>query len=63
MLAKRDIAALPRADEPALVLPDADRREAIEAAHARIAPMYWGPRISLTEARRTICRWLAQLEL
>ena len=51
---QKDIAALPRADEPALVLDRQAKRESIEKAYARTAPMYWGPRISLDEACDTV---------
>ena len=58
MRAKKQIAALPRASDPAFALPDMGRRVAIESAHRRIAPMYWGPRQSLDEACAAIRSWL-----
>ena len=58
MLAGKDIAALPSPDEPALVLADPDKRAAIDKAYAKIAPMFWGPRIALDEACDTIRAWL-----
>ncbi len=58
MLAQKDIAELPRPDQPALTLPDPEKRAALDWAYARIAPMYWGPRIPLTEACETIRTWL-----
>ena len=61
MLAEKDIATPPHTDEPALVLADPDRRAAVEAAYALIAPMFWGPRLSLAEACETIRSWLAAL--
>ncbi|MBI5479036.1 MAG: nucleotidyl transferase AbiEii/AbiGii toxin family protein [Deltaproteobacteria bacterium] len=61
MLAEKDIAALPRPDEPALVLADPHRRAAIDEAYAKIAPMFWGPRIPLDEACDTIRAWLGKL--
>lgn len=61
MLEKRDIATLPRSDEPAFVLADPNKRAAIEAAYLRIAPMYWGPRASLGEACESIRSWLSGL--
>jgi hypothetical protein len=42
MLEQRDIAALPRVDEPALILDNPQKRAAIDNAYAKIAPMYWG---------------------
>ena len=53
LAAERDIAALPGPDEPALHLADADRCSAIERGYAKIAPMFWGPRIPLHEACAT----------
>lgn len=61
MLAERDIAALPSPNEPALVLADVEKRAAIERAHAKIDPMFWGPRINLAEACAVIQEWLEQL--
>jgi hypothetical protein len=61
MLDGKDIAALPRPDEPALVLADPDKRAAIDRAYAKIAPMFWGPRIPLDEACDTIRAWLGNL--
>ena len=61
MLAQKDIAALPHADEPALLLAIPEKRAAVERAYAKIAPMYWGPRIPLDEACETICGWLGGL--
>jgi len=60
MLAEKDIAALPREDEPALVLADADKRAAVTKAYENVAPMYWGDRIPLAEACSTIRTWLAR---
>ncbi|TNF24061.1 MAG: hypothetical protein EP329_25735 [Deltaproteobacteria bacterium] len=61
MLAQGDIAALPRADAPSLVLEDDDKREHVMRAYAKIAPMFWGPRIPLEEATATIRAWIRQL--
>jgi hypothetical protein len=43
MLDGEDIAAVPSPDEPALVLADRDKGAAVDRAHAKIAPMFWGP--------------------
>jgi len=59
MLAQKDVAALPSADDPSLVLDDPAKRDAVEQAYARIAPMFWGPRIPLDEACRTLRDWVA----
>jgi hypothetical protein len=50
MLAQKDVAALPSAYDPSLVLDDPAKRAAVEQAYDRIAPMFWGPRIPLDEA-------------
>jgi hypothetical protein len=61
MLAAKDIGALPSPDEPALVLAGPDKRAAVENAYAKIAPMFWGPRIPLDEACDTIRAWIGNL--
>lgn len=61
MLVQRDVAALPHPDEPALALEDALRRAEIERAYQKIAPMFWGARLSLDEACTTIRGWLTTL--
>ncbi len=61
MLAQKGVAALPSADDPSLSLADPMKRAAVEQAYARIAPMFWGPRISLDEACLTIREWVSTL--
>jgi hypothetical protein len=61
MLEQKDITTIPRADEPALVLGALERRAAVDRAHAKVAPMYWGQRIPLDEACDTIRAWLGKL--
>ena len=63
MFGQKDIAAIPRPDEPALVLASPEKRAAIEKAYAKIAPMYWGPRIPIGEACETIRAWLGKRPL
>ena len=63
MLAQKDVTALPRAEEPALLLAASEKRAPVERAYAKIAPMYWGPRISLDEACETIRTWLGKSHL
>lgn len=58
MVTKKQVRALPRADDPAFSLDDEDRRAELMAAHGRITPMYWGPRLSLDEACWAIRTWL-----
>jgi hypothetical protein len=61
MLAEKGIAALPSAEDPSLVLDDAEKRSSVERAYARIAPMFWGPRIPLDDACATIREWVGAL--
>lgn len=61
MLAQKDVAALPSAEDPSLVLDDPAKRDAVEQAYARIAPMFWGPRIPLVEACGTLRDWVAAM--
>lgn len=61
MLAQKDIAALPTADEPALRLAEEDKRAEVERAYGKIAPMFWGPRIPLNACCSIIRSWLEQL--
>jgi len=63
MLIQKDIAALPTPDEPALNLTDIGKRAKVERAYERIAPMFWGPRIQLDDARAIIRGWLNSLGL
>jgi hypothetical protein len=58
MLQDKDIAALPRADEPALLLADVGRRAEVDRAFDRIGQMFWGDRIPLDEACATIADWI-----
>lgn len=61
MLAQRDIAKIPAPDDPSLALGDPVKRAAVEHAFARIAPMYWGPRISLDDAIAIVREWVHAL--
>jgi len=56
----RQIAVLPRADDPAFALPPGERTRAIRQAYAAIAPMYWGKRMDLDDACGTIRDWIAR---
>jgi hypothetical protein len=44
-----------------LVLDVPEKRASVERAYARIAPMFWGPRIQLDEACATIRAWVGTL--
>lgn len=61
MLEQKETAALPHPDEPALLLAVPEKRAAVDRAYAKIAPMYWGPRIPIEEACETIRSWLGAL--
>jgi hypothetical protein len=61
MLSQKDVAALPNAEDPSLVLDDPAKRAAVEQAFARISPMFWGPRIPLDEACQVLRRWVTAL--
>lgn len=61
MRAQKDIAAMPSADDPSLRLDDPEKRASVERAYARIAPMFWGPRVPLDEACATIRDWVGAL--
>jgi hypothetical protein len=58
MLAQKQIVALPDAADRALAPGNGPRWEAIRAAHAAIAPMFWGPRIPLDDACETLRAWI-----
>jgi hypothetical protein len=60
MLDEGDIASFPNPDDASLQLADADRRAQVEAAHDRIAPMFWGPQVSIDEACAGIRGWIAE---
>ncbi len=62
MLQRKDITALPSPGDPALSLVEANKRKAVERAYAQIAPMFWGPRISLDKACLSIRAWIERLE-
>lgn len=59
MLDQNDIAALPTPDEPGLLLADAGKRAAVQRAHQKIEPMFWGRRTPLDEACAVIREWIA----
>jgi hypothetical protein len=61
MVLQKDSAALPRPDDPALLLADAARHAEVVRAYERIAPMFWGARIPLDEACATIAAWVNDL--
>ena len=61
MLAQKDIAAMPSAEDPSLLLAAPEKRILVERAYAKIAPMFFGPRIPLDEACAAIRDWVLTL--
>jgi hypothetical protein len=61
MVAGKEIRCVPSPDDPALALPDAERRADLERAHDAITPMFWGDRISLEESCAIIRSWAENL--
>ncbi len=58
MLDERQLAALPDATDAAFAPDSSARWKAVKAAHAAIAPMFWGPRIPLEDACAAIRGWI-----
>ena len=56
------IRQLPDAQDPAFTLAHTERRNALERAHEVIAPMFWGERLSLSQAADVIRDWLARID-
>ena len=61
MVSQKDIVTFPSASDPSLSLVDPAKRELVQRAFTRIAPMFWGPRVSLEEACRILRDWIARL--
>jgi hypothetical protein len=59
MLTKKQITSLPSPTHPAFAPTDNERWRLVRHAHDAIAPMFWGPRISLADACDDIRGWLA----
>lgn len=62
MFAEKGIVAMPSAEDPSLWLDDDKKRASVEQAYLKIAPMFWGPRISLDDACATIREWVDRLD-
>ena len=60
MVASGGVLPLPPADHPALTLEHTGRRAELTAAHADLAGMCWGPRLTLADACRTLQWWVAK---
>jgi len=60
MVAQRQLASLPSSSDVALTPTKGERWDAIRAAHAAIAPMFWGPRVALDDACCAIRTWISE---
>jgi hypothetical protein len=60
MVAQRQLASLPSSSDHAFTPAAGERWDAIRAAHAAIAPMFWGSRVTLDDACEAIRRWIAE---
>lgn len=58
MLAQRQVAARATAADPAFTPSSSSRWDEVRRAHEAIAPMFWGPRITLDEACAAIRSWV-----
>jgi hypothetical protein len=58
MVAEKQIARRPSADDRAFTLADEDARRALVEARQAIAPMFWGARRTLEEACEVIHAWV-----
>jgi hypothetical protein len=59
MLAQKQIATLPALEDAAFAPVESTRWAGIRAAHAAIAPLFWGARITLDDACAIIRAWIA----
>ena len=60
MMTQRQLASLPSSSDIAFTPTAGERLDAIRAAHAAIAPMFWGPRVTLDDACEAIRSWIAE---
>lgn len=60
MVELRQLANVPSVDTPAFHPRQDARWATVEQAHQAIAPMFWGPRISLVDACTAIRSWIAE---
>ena len=59
LLDERQIRQLPASNDPAFAPGNDERWQQIRAAHATIAPMFWGKRVALHDACEAIRAWIA----
>jgi hypothetical protein len=60
MVARRQLASLPSSSDHAFMPTTGERWDAVRAAHAAIAPMFWDPRVTLDDACGAIRGWIAE---
>lgn len=60
MVAQRQLASLPSSSDHAFLPTAGERWDAIRAAHAAIAPMFWGSRLTLDDACDAIRSWISE---
>jgi len=60
MLDRRQVSTIPSASDLAFNPDEGPRFAAIREAHQAIAPMFWGPRISMDAACASIRTWVEQ---
>ena len=60
MVAERQLASLPSSSDRAFMPTAGKRWDAIRAAHAAIAPMFWGSRVTLEDACDAIRSWISE---
>jgi hypothetical protein len=58
MFAQRQLKGIPAATEPVFSPAELAHAEAIQRAYDRIGHMYWGDRITLTDACSRLRRWI-----
>lgn len=61
MVSQKDITTPPNASDPSLLLDHPAKRELVQRAYTRIAPMFWGPRISLDAACGILRDWISEV--
>jgi len=60
MLAEKQIVQVPLASDAAFKAGDTAQWASVRQAHAEIAPMFWGPRISIDVACESIREWISK---
>jgi hypothetical protein len=60
MVTQRQLASRPSSSDRAFMPAAGERWDAVRAAHAAIAPMFWGSRVTLDDACEAIRSWIAE---